>query len=381
MRVTANLVQAVPERHLWAQEYERDLRDILALQSDVASAVAREIQVQLTPQEQSHLAKPRSVSPEAYEAYLKGRYYSYPVTPEALSKAISYFEQAIAKDPSYAPAHAALAHSYVLLSGRLLPPKEGMPKANAAALRALELDPNLGEGHASLGSVKLFYDFDWAGAEREFKRALELDSSYPRIHVSMGNYFMARGEVQQSAEEYRRARELDPLSVGSRCSEGRGLYYAHQYDQAIERYKAALEMDPKFVGHCIWLGLAYEQKGMMGEAIAEIQRVISASPNETLPLGALARAYGLMGKREETRRLIRQLTELSKKRYVSPYDFALAYTGLDDRSRALAWLEKAYEERAGLLVYINVDPVFDGLRSDPRFADLLRRIGLPPSGL
>ena len=378
VRVTANLVQAVPERHLWAQAYERNLRDVLTLQNDVASAIAREIQIQLTPQEQAHLAKPRSVSPEAYETYLKGEYYRYRSTPESLSKAINYFEQAIAKDPSYAQAYARLASCYVNLAGRLLPPKEAMPKANAAAVRALGLDPNLGVGHASLGNVKLFYEFDWAGAEREYKRALELDPGDPGIHVLVGNYLIAQGEAEQSTKEYSRARELDPLSVGRRCSEGRGLYYAHQYDRAIERYRAALEMDPKFVGHCIWLGLAYEQKGMMGQAIAEIQRVISASPNETLPRAALARVYGLMGQKEDAHRLIRQLTELSKKRYVSPYDLAVAYTGLDDRSRALTWLEKGYEEHAGLLVYANVDAVFDGLRSDPRFQGLLRRIGLPP---
>ena len=324
------------------------MRDVLALQEELALAISLEIRVKLKPQEQVRLASHR-VDPEAYEFFLKGQYYFVRLTPEALNKAINYYQEAIAKDPRYAAAYAGLAFAYANLGGRLLPPHEVMPKARAAALRALDLDPDSARAHLLLAITKWHYEYDWSGAESEYKRALELSPGDPGVHGSHAHYLAARGRFAESQREINHALELDPLSLGQRCSKGRLLYYARQYDQAIKSARAAIEMDPNYVGPCLWLGLTYEAKGMPVQAVAEIQRAIKASPNETLPLAALAGAYPLMGRKEEARQIIQQLSELSKKRYVSAYDIAVAYAGLGDKDQVLSWLEKDYAARGGLL--------------------------------
>ncbi len=375
VRIIAQLLYAPTDRHLWAQSYERDVRDVLGLQEELALAISQEIRVKLKPQEQARLAG-HSADPEAYEAFLKGQYYFVRLTPEALNQAISYYQEAIAKDPRYAAAYAGLAFAYANLGGRLLPPHEVWPKARTAALRALDLDPDSAQARQLLALMKWHYEYDWSGAESDYRRALELSPGDPVVHGSHAHYLAARGRFAESQREINRALQLDPLSVIGRCAEGRLLYYARQYDQAIKSARAGLEMDPNYVGPCLWLGLTYEAKGMLVQAVAELQRVIKASPNETLPLAALARAYGLMGRKEEAREVIQQLSELAKKRYVSAYDIAVAYTGLGDKDQIFSWLEKDYAARGGLLVYLNVEPVFDLIRSDPRFQDLIRRIGL-----
>jgi len=378
VRITANLVQASPERHLWAESYERDLRDVLVLQSSVATAIAREVRVKVTPQEQARLSSARRVNPEGYEAYLRGRAEYLKMTPESLTRAVEYFNQAIAKDPDQALAYIGLSKAYTQLAGRAFPPTEVMPKAKAAALRSLELDDRLAEGHSQLGVLKLIYEHDWSGAGGEFKRALELDPSNPGPGYIF--YLSAIGRHDEAIAEIGRAQQLDPLAPISHyhCGRGRLLYYARRFDQAIEEFRKGLEMEPGLAGNCQWLGLVYEQKGMRAEAITELQKAVIRSPHDTLTLANLVGAYVLAGKRAEARRMLNQLLALTKERYVSPYDLAILYIGLDDNDQALKLLDKAVEGRLGLLVYLNVDPVFDPLRSDPRFQALLRRMGLPP---
>jgi len=376
VRINARLIRVSNDRQIWAESYERDLRDILALQSDVASAIAREIRIQVAPAESSQLASKRPVDPEAYQFYLKGRISFSRFTPESLTQAVEYFNRAIAKDPGYALAYAGLADSDIQLAGRLLPPHEAMPKARAAIERALELDGSLGEGHSSLAQVKLFYEFDWEGARAEFRRASELNPRSAPIHQMTGLFLSAQGRAEESLAEAMRASEVDPVSTNSGCFRARLLYYAHRYDEAIQLYRKTLETDPTVAGQCTWSSFAFQKTSRFAEAITAAKQAGEVSPNEMLPRGALARAYGVMGNKDEARRVLQQMQELLKRRFISEYDFAVANSGWNPEE-SLAWLEKAYKGRVGLLVYLKVDAAFDDLRSDPRFQDLIRRIRIP----
>ncbi len=376
VRINARLIRVSNDRQIWAESYERDLRDILALQSDVASAIAREIRIQVAPAESSQLASKRPVDPEAYQSYLKGRISFSRFTPESLTQAVEYFNRAIAKDPGYALAYAGLADTYIQLAGRLLPPHEAMPKARAAIERALELDGSLGEGHSSLAQVKLFYEFDWEGARAEFRRASELNPGSALIHQMTGLFLSAQGRTEESLAEATRALKFDPVSTNSGCLRARLLYYAHQYDEAIQLYRKTLKTDPTVAGHCTWCSFAFQKTSRFAEAITAAKQAGEVSPNEMLPRGALARAYGVMGNKDEARRVLQQMQELSQHRFISEYDFAVANSGWNPEE-SLAWLEKGYKGRVGLLVYLKVDASFDDLRSDPRFQDLIRRIRIP----
>jgi len=376
VRINARLIQVASDRQMWAETYERDLRDVLALQADVAGAIVREIRIHVAPEESSQLASKRAVDPDAYEAYLQGRIAFSRVTPESLTQAVEYFNRAIAEDPNYALAYAGLADSYIQLAGRLLPPNEVMPKARVAIERALQLDGSLAEGHSSLAQVKLFYEFDWSGARAEFRRASELNPGSALIHQMNGLFFVAQGKADESLAESARALEFDPVSTSSGCLRARLLYYAHRYDQAIDLYRKTLETDPTVAGHCTWASFAFQKTSRFDEAITAARQSSEASPNEMLPRAALARAYGVMGNRDEARKLLQRMVDLSKRRFISEYDFAMAYSGWDSE-QSLAWLEKAYTGRVGLLVYLKVDGAFDDLRSDPRFQDLLRRLNIP----
>jgi serine/threonine-protein kinase len=376
VRINARLIRVSNDRQIWAESYERDLRDILALQSDVASAIAREIRIQVAPAESSQLANKRPVDPEAYQFYLKGRISFSRFTPESLTQAVEYFNRAIAKDQDYALAYAGLADTYIQLAGRLLPPHEAMPKARAAIERALELDGSLGEGHSSLAQVKLFYEFNWEGARAEFRRASELNPRSALIHQMTGLFLSAQGRAEESLAEATRALEFDPVSTNSGCLRARLLHYAHRYDEAIRLYRKTLETDPTVAGHCTWSSFAFQKTSRFAEAITAAKQAGEVSPNEMLPRGALARAYGVMGNKDEARKVLQQMRELSKRRFISEYDFAVANSGWNPEE-SLAWLEKAYKGRVGLLVYLKVDAAFDDLRSDPRFQDLIRRIRIP----
>jgi tetratricopeptide (TPR) repeat protein len=295
-----------------------------------------------------------------------------------LTRAAEYFNLAIAKDPDFALAYAGLADTDIQLAGRLLPPHEVMPRARTALERALELDRSLGEGHASLAQVRLFYEFDWAGAREEYRRALEMNPRSALIHQMNGLFLSAQGRSDEALVESARALDFDPVSTNSGCLRARLFYYARQYDQAISLYRKALETDPTVAGHCTWSSLAYQQRSRFPESIAAAKQASEASPNEMLPRAVLARAYGLMGNKAEAQRVLDHFRDVSKRRFISEYDFAVANSGWNSEE-ALAWLEKGYQNRAGLLVYLGVDSSFDDLRSDPRFQDLIRRIGIPRS--
>jgi serine/threonine-protein kinase len=380
VRITAQLIEAATDRHLWAKSYDGDLRDVLALQSEVAQAIAREIEVKLTPQEQTLLTRSHAVNPEAYQLYLKGRFFWRKFVAGGITKSIEYYQQAIEKDPNYAAAYAGLADSYALgsVGGGGMSPAEGMPKARAAAQKAMELDDTLGEAHLSLALVRTYYDWDWAGADQEFRRAIELNPNYAEAHHWYSHYFLAIGRIDNSYQQSIRALELDPLSPDLAWHLGFHYYLAHNYDSAIEQTNKALELDPNSAPARLYLAVAYEQKGMFPQALAELQKARSAVPTSPFGLHRLAHLYALSGNRAEAKKILEQLEELSKHRYVSASSLAVICAGLGDKVAALTWLEKAYEEHAFDLSILKLDPVFDGLRSDPRFRDLVRRLNLPP---
>jgi tetratricopeptide (TPR) repeat protein len=381
VRITAQLIHAPTDKHLWAQSYERDLRDVLALQSEVASAIAAGIRVKVTPSEEARLARTGPVNPQAHELYLKGRYYWNRRTEEGLRKGLAYFQEAIEKDPSYALAYVGVADSYALLGSNLVssaqPPREVRPLGKAAALKALEIDPNLGEAHASLAAAHHYYDWDWAAAEREYRRAFELNPNYAQARVWYANYLMMFGRYAESLAEARRARELDPLSLVTNTSVGWRFYFARRYDDALAEYRKALELDPSFplARHC--LGWAYEQKRMPEAAIAEFRQALALSPDNPITLASLGHAYALAGNELEARKVLVQLEQLSKRRYVPAYFVAVIYIGLGQKEQALQWLGRAYDERSDELVYIKVEPRLDPLRDDPRFQALVRRMNFP----
>jgi serine/threonine-protein kinase len=375
VRVNARLIDAT-ERQIWSEGYDRELRDVLSIQSDVASAIVREVRVKVAPEESSQLASKGPVDPEAYQFYLQGRVAFLRFTPESLAEAEQYFNAAIAKDPQYALAHAGLADSYIQLAGRARPPRETMPTAREAIERALSIDPNLAEAYASLGQVKLFYEFDWESAGTDYRQALEKNPGSALVHQANALYLAARGRTAESLAEADRVLDLDPVSSSSGCLRARLLYYARRYDDAIEQYERTRAADPNVAGFCTFSIFAYQQKGRFDEAIAAAKRISEATPNEMLPRAALARSYGVMGNTEEARKVGRAMTDLLKRRFISEYDFAVAYSGWD-KEETLRWLEKAYQGRVGLLVYAKVDSVWDDLRPDPRFQDIVKRIGIP----
>ncbi len=379
VRITAELVQVSTDRHLWAETYESQLGDVLALQSRVASAIVNEIRINLTPEEQQRLASTRSVSAEGYEDYLKGRYYWNKRSQQGLTKAIEYFQLATEKDPHYALAFAGLADCYSIIGSAIVgtvPSQDVAPKAKAAALRALELDDTLAEAQTSLATVRFNYDWDWPGAAQGFQRSIELNPSYATAYQRYSLYLMAMGRTKESLAQMNRARELDPLSISMSFSLGWRLYMAHQYDQAIEQLQNTLDMDPNFALPRMVLGQAYEQKGAYPQALAELQKAISASHDSPQMLGALGHFYGASGNRSAAEKVLAQLMEQSKKQYVSPFYVAIVYAGLSENDKALDWLEKAYKDRSNAIVFSKVDPQLDALRSSPRFKSLLHRLAL-----
>jgi len=389
VRITAQLIRAATDQHLWADSYERDLGDVLALQDEVARAIAREIQIKLTLQEQNRFASARPVDPGAYQAYIKGRYYLNRRSAKDVQKAIEYFQQSISKDPSYAVAYAGLADSYYVSSVFMpVAPAEPISKAKAAAKKAVELDDALAEAHVSLALIEVSYDRDWANAATEFKRALELNPGYATAHYLYGYaYLVPQAHFEQGVQEIRRALELDPLSLIINANLGDAYLLARRYDLAIEQGRKTLEIDSNFgVAHSN-LGRAYVQKEMYREAISEFQAAdasalarLEATRNSayanTQPLAQLGHAYALSGRRVEALKVLDQLKEVSKGSFVSPFDFAIVFLGLGEKDQAIAWLTKAVEAHVYPVIYLQVDPRFDSLHSDSRYADLLRRIGL-----
>jgi tetratricopeptide (TPR) repeat protein len=321
--------------------------------------------------------KSYTADPEAYHDYLKGRYYWNKRSEEGLNKGIEYFQQAIKRDPNYALAYAGLADSYSQLGnyGFVLP-KEAFPTAKEFALKALEIDDTLAEAHTSLALIKTYYDWDRSGAERELKRAIELNPSYAIAHQWYGETLGIMGRPEEGIVEEKRALELDPLSLLINRDLGDEFYFARQYDQAIEQYWKTLELDPSFIQAHLNLGMAYVQKSMYKEAIAEFERELVVSPNSTGALSRLGYAYAVAGRRAEAQKVLDQLSERAKQKYVPGTDMARVYAGLGEKDKAVEWLKKAYEEHS--VANIKMNPVYDPLRSDPRFQDLLRQMNLQP---
>ncbi len=386
VRITSQLVRASDQTHLWAENYDRDLRDVLALQSDVAQSIAREIRLALPARVQARLSGLRSVNPQAYEAYLKGRAFWYERTTEALKRSIEYFQQAIQKDENYAPAYAGLADAYGLLAivpWDALAPREAMPKAKAMAQKALEIDDSLAEAYSSLALVLHRYEWDWPAAEQNYKRAIEMSPNSSRAHLWYAWLLMTMGRAEEGLSEIKEAEEvtrrIDPLGlVDIRATMAEGLFVARQYDRAIEECRKGFELNPNyFLLHYV-LGRCYAQKQMYARAISLFERAIQSAGDNLLLLAALGYTYGFAGRRAKALKCLETLKGLRRSRYVSTIYSACIYAGLQDKDQTCLWLEKAYLERADGLNYVNVEPGFDFLRSDPRFQKLLRRINLKP---
>ena len=379
VRITVQLIQVKKEKHLWARSYEGDLRDVLGLQEQVARDVAAEIRVKLTPEVQGRLSNSRIVDPEVYEDYLRGRYHWNRRTAEGVNRGIDYFRQAIAKDPHYALAYAGLADSYLVLAGyRVVSPNEVLPLAKAAALNALEFDDSLAEAHTPLAVLRVEYDLDLPGAEKEFRRAIELNPNYATAHQWYGEEVLAAtGRFPEALAELKRAEELDPLSLATHNIHGYVLYLARHNDEAIAQLRKTLDLDPNFPNTHMYLGRVFVQKRIFADAIAEFQRADTLSGGEPFYRAWLGYGYAVAGQTARAKRVLNQLKELPKSRYVPPYDVAAIWMGLGEKEQALKWLEMAYEDHAAYIPAISVEPVFEGLRSDPRFQNLLRRMNLP----
>jgi TolB-like protein/Tfp pilus assembly protein PilF len=380
IRITAELVQVSTDHHLWAETYESQIGDVLALQNRVSSAIVNEIRINLTPEDRARLAKNPAIAPEAYENYLKGRFYWNKRSDENLMKAIGYFEQATHQDSNYALAYAGLSDCYAIISATIfgtMPVDEAAPKARDAARRALDIDPALAEAETSLATLKFNYDWDWSGAEEGFQRAIQFNPSYATAYQRYSLYLMAMGRFQDGFQQINKARELDPLSISINFSLGWRLYMARQYDRAIEQLRNTLEMDPSYELPHLVLGQAYEQKGAFALAIPELRKAVDLSHGTPLMVSALAHAYARQGNKDEAEKLLTDLVRYSKKQYVSPYYFAVVYVGLGENEKAMEWLEKAFADRSNGLVFMKVEPELDSLRSNPRFVVLQQRLKLP----
>ena len=380
-RISVRLVKAETGENLWAEEYERDLRDILSTQSELALAIAREIQVKATPQEETRLAKARPVDPEAYHAYLKGRFYASRRTPEGLTKSVQLFQEAIQRDPGYALAYCGLADAYALLGSfgyDGMPPLEARAKAQGLVARALTLDDALPEAHVSLAYLKMSYDWDFPAAEKEFERALELNPGYATTHHWYAHYFMATGHLDRAREQMQKAQELEPLSLAINTGLGWCFYYSKQYDQAIDQYQKVLEMEPGFSVARIALVLARMHKGPPTQVIPELQQFVSSSKGRWLiAVATHGGAQALAGNPAEAQRALKQLdVQEAAGRYVPALYRAALYSFLHQDGQALLWGKKAIDERTEYLVYIKVDPTFERLRADPQFQQAARAAGL-----
>ena len=376
VRITAHLIQASTDQHLWDERYERGLRSVLAMQSEMASAIAEKVQAALTPSERTRLASARPVNPDAYEAYLKGMQHWYKLTPQDLDTALEYFELALNKDPNYAAAYAGVAMVWL---GRnqmgYTPPREAGPKAKAAALKAVELDNTLAQAHYSLASVDFLYEWDWAGAEVEFKRAIELNPNYPDARALYSEYLMIMKRPEEAMAQIQRALELDPLNAVFEVWHGTDLMLAGRYDEAIAQYRKALRMSSGLTFVHGPLGNILFSKAMYEESLAELKAYYAGDREME---EALTQGYTQSGYSGATRRAAEVLAARGRKTYVYPPDVAALYVKAGEKAQPLGWLEKGLELRNPFMPYISAYPAYEPLRSEPRFQDLLRRMNFPP---
>jgi serine/threonine-protein kinase len=377
VRIVAQLIDAETDRNIWAETYDRELSDIFAIQTDVALQIAAALQAELSPDEGRRIRQEPTEDVQAYQLYLQGRHCLIRWTEEGVHKGIEHLEQAVARDPDYALAYATIGHAYTEMGIGVaggLPPEEAFRRAKTAVTRALELDPGLAEAHAWLASLKFVCDYDWTGAELEFKRAIELNPNSGETYGAYGLMLSALERYDEAIDVQQRAHELDPL--GQRLDIATTLLRAGRYDDALRSATRVTEVDPHFaMGHAT-LGWAYLLNGMQEEGLAALERAVSLSPGNTIYLAQLGQALALAGRTAEARESLRQLEELSRQRYVSPYHMAYVHTGLGEHDRAMDWLERAYDERAGGVFGIKGSFLLTTLRSHPRFEALLRKMNL-----
>jgi TolB-like protein/Tfp pilus assembly protein PilF len=374
--IRTELVEVGSGGQLWGEQYNRKPTDILAVQEEIATEISEKLRLRLTERERSILRRRYTEKTEAYQAYLKGRYFWDKRIEEALKKAIEYFQQAIDVDQNYALAYAGLADCYAVLGNfSFLTPDESYPKARTAAIKALEIDDALAEAYTSLAWVKTHYDWDWPGAERKFKRAIEFNPAYAPAHYWYALFLSAMGRHEEAVAEGRRAVEAEPLSIIPNCLLGWTLFFARRNEEAIEQLRQTAELEPNFLWRWVLAG-AYAQKRMHAEAISELSEAVNVPGNRALSLAMLGHAYAAAGRRAEALAVLLELTQMEKERYVAPFFMAIIYTALGESERAFEWLERAYECRSWGLIWLRVDPWFDSLRSDERFTSLLHRIGL-----
>jgi TolB-like protein/DNA-binding winged helix-turn-helix (wHTH) protein/Tfp pilus assembly protein PilF len=377
VRITAQLIQVPADKHLWAESYEGTLRDTLALQKQVARAVAEQIRIEVTPREQAALKSVKTIDPDAYQEYLKGRYFWNKRTADGLEKALEYFHRAIGKDPNYAAAYSGLADTYALLGDwqyAVMPPKEALPRAKTAAMKALELDDSLSEAHASLAFSLDLFDWNWDAAEKEFRRAIVLNPGYATAHHWYAWHLSGMGRNSEAIAEMKKAENLDPLSLIINADLAELLLIAGFSDESIQQSRKTIDMDPNFAVAHYDLGQALVQKHMYSEAIAELETATKLSADSAICKSTLAYAYAVSGRRNEALKILNDLTRRSRD-FSSAAEIALIYVGLGENDQAMAWLEKAYSERFNPSILLR--PAFDPLRSDPRFQSLVHRIGLP----
>jgi eukaryotic-like serine/threonine-protein kinase len=375
--IQAELVDTSNGARLWGEQYQSSIADLPALQDNITREISAALRLRLSVNQQKQIAKRQTADSEAYQLYLRGNHLYYQHTRESQEKALDYFNQAVALDPSYALAYAGIAHVYATFSAQYLPPGEAMPKARQAALSAIQLDEALPEAHFSLALVKVWGDWDWAGAERELKRAIELNSNFVNGRVAYANLLLQRGRFEEAEREVRLAKELDPLSPQVNTAEGKVFYFARRYDQAIAQNRKSLELYPDNFGLHRSRGLILSLQGRNQEAINEMRQALALSPHYTNRAWA-AYVYARAGQRVEALKILRELEERAKRERVSPAYIARIHIGLGEKDQAFEWLRKAYEERSDHLLSIGVDPVYEPLRSDPRYIELLRGIGLAP---
>jgi len=378
LRITAQLINVDDGFQLWSEKYDRELDDVFAIQDDIARMIVDKLKIEVSDTKEEYLVKRYTENLEAYNLYLQARFHLNKRTEEGSKRGILYCEQAITLDPQYALAYAALADCYIMLGfqGFLLP-NEAIPKAKAAAKKALAIDSSLAEAHTSLACILAVYDRNWTESEKAFKRALELKPNAATAHYWYALwYLLPNGQFDSYQAEIKKAQELDPLAQVLNTGIGWQFYFARQYDQAIAALKEVLELDKDYIFAHDILAQAYEQKGVLEEAIAESEKAAALSERRTLSLGTLGHVYTAAGKLEEANSVLDELKELSKQKYVSAYDVALVCAGLGDADQSFEYLEKAYDEHNGWLNFLNVEPRFDNLRSDPRFAALLKKMGL-----
>ncbi len=378
LRIMAQLINVADGCHLWSERYDRELQDIFEVQDEIARTIANRLKVTLRAERQKPLVRVGTKNLEAYQLYLKGRFHWNKRTPDGMQKAIEYFQEAIEEEPTYALAYTGLADTYNLASFlNVFPPAEVMPKAKAAATRALEIDDSLAEAYVSLGYASFTYDWDWTAAGRHFQQALDLNPSYARNHVFYPLYLSSLGQFEKAVTVAKQALDLDPASPAVSHVLAVQLYLSRQFDQAIQQSHTTLEMDPHYGVAYAMLGQAYASKGCYREAVPDLERYLELTRGGATALALLGYAHARLGERNEALRILDKLEVVSKRSLVTGFSFALVYAGLEDKDQAFRWLEKACEERFNRLAYVKVEALWDPLRSDPRFAELLRRVRIP----